>query len=447
MKKGGDCMSNYAHSVELIESKCIGCTDCVKRCPTQAIRVRNGKAVINESKCIDCGVCIKVCSHYAKKAVTSSYIKVIKSPKYKVAIPAPALYSQFKKIRDVNLILTAIKQIGFDEVFEVSYAAEMVTEATKQLIAEKKLKRPVISSACPAVVKLISMRFPSLLENVLPVIAPVEVAAIAAKNYLVAKGLKREDISVFFISPCAAKNTYAINPLGIEKSEIEGVISIRDIYMPLLHKISTIKTPEKLVQSSSHGVGWAATGGETKGVNTENAISVDGVENVEKLLEEVENGQFSDCEFIEALACVCGCLGGPLTVANSFAAKVRLAQIGHELNKMPESNKRNIIFEKENINFMFTKPLQKISSAKLDDNIAVAFEKLERMEKIYEKLPHIDCSSCGAPTCKALAEDIVQNEANIEDCIFMLRMKVKELAEAMYDLSSKLPQTLNNSNN
>ena len=55
-------MGIFFHSVTLDESKCVGCTNCIKRCPTEAIRVRNGKAVITSERCIDCGECIRICS-------------------------------------------------------------------------------------------------------------------------------------------------------------------------------------------------------------------------------------------------------------------------------------------------------------------------------------------------------------------------------------------------
>ena len=57
-------MNTYFHSVRLDEEKCMGCTNCIKRCPTQAIRVRSGKAHIISERCIDCGECIRVCPHH-----------------------------------------------------------------------------------------------------------------------------------------------------------------------------------------------------------------------------------------------------------------------------------------------------------------------------------------------------------------------------------------------
>lgn len=436
-------MDKYLHSVELIQDRCIGCTDCIKRCPTSAIRVRDGKAVIKDYECIDCGMCIKVCTSFAKKAVTDT-MDLVKKYKCKVAIPAPTLYSQFKNIMDVNIILTAIKKLGFDEVFEVSKAAEMVTEATRELIKEKDLKKPIISSACPAIIRLITMRFPSLIDNILPLIAPMEASAIMVKNYLVSQGIKREDIGVFFISPCAAKKTNTVVPLGIEKSEVDGVISISDIYMKLRFIISKLEKNEIeiLAQSNPRGIDWAISGGESKGIDIDNAIAVDGIENVIKILEEVENEQLSDIDFIEGLACTGGCVGGPLTLVNSFVAKNNLKKIEHHMNIKGDERKRFIDFKKDEINFDFTKPISAVKGLELDEDFAIALKKMEQMNFIYESLPRIDCGSCGAPTCLILAEDIVRGKANIEDCIFMLRKKVKDLAEIMFDLTSKMPQTI-----
>ena len=63
----------YYHSVRLEKEKCMGCTNCIKRCPTEAIRVHDGKATIMKSRCIDCGECIRACPHSAKRAVTDDF--------------------------------------------------------------------------------------------------------------------------------------------------------------------------------------------------------------------------------------------------------------------------------------------------------------------------------------------------------------------------------------
>ena len=88
-------MEKWFHSVRLDADKCVGCTDCIKRCPTEAIRVRNRKAKIIKERCIDCGLCIEVCKHHAKLAATDS-LKCLSGYKYKIAITDPTIYAQFK---------------------------------------------------------------------------------------------------------------------------------------------------------------------------------------------------------------------------------------------------------------------------------------------------------------------------------------------------------------
>ncbi|WP_418427840.1 4Fe-4S binding protein, partial [Anaerotruncus massiliensis (ex Liu et al. 2021)] len=116
--------TNFFHSVTLDRDKCHGCINCVKRCPTEAIRVRNGKAKIIKERCIDCGECIRVCPHHAKQAIFDP-ISVMDSFEYKIALPAPSLYGQFNNLDDIDLILGALTLMGFDDVYEVARAAEL----------------------------------------------------------------------------------------------------------------------------------------------------------------------------------------------------------------------------------------------------------------------------------------------------------------------------------
>ena len=169
-------MDKFYHSVRLDEELCKGCINCIKRCPTQAIRVQDGKARINKKFCIDCGECIRVCPHHAKHAVYDQ-LQEMERFRYKVALPAPSLYSQFNNLDDINIVLHALLLMGFDDVFEVSAAAELVSEATRSYLTEHEDQLPLISTACPSVVRLIRVRFPNLIPHLLPLNPPVEVAA------------------------------------------------------------------------------------------------------------------------------------------------------------------------------------------------------------------------------------------------------------------------------
>lgn len=424
------------HSVILDQEWCVGCTDCIKRCPTEAIRVRNKKAMIINDKCIDCGMCIRVCKNHAKKAKADD-LSVINNYKIKVAIPAPTLYTQFKGIHNVNIILSALKSLGFDEVFEVSKGAEFVSNKTQEYINKKPVKKPIISSACPAVVKVIQSRFPTLISNILPILSPKEITARMARAYFESKGYQKNDIGVFFISPCAAKITNARYPQVIEESSVNGIIAIKDIYKPILKNIKNQKEYEVLRLSSNKGTMWARPGGEGSATSLLDYVAVDGIENVIEVLEMIEDNSLKNVDFIECLACTGGCLGGPLTVENPFVAKCRMDKVCRYHNEHSES--RDLDIPLSEISYEWEKNLSPKEVLKLDKDLNKALKKMEEIENIYLRLPKIDCGSCGSPTCHALAEDIVMGDSNIEDCIFMLKAEVNDLAKKMLKIADKLP--------
>ena len=420
-------MGNYFHSVELNADACCGCTNCLKRCPTEAIRVHGGKARILPERCIDCGECIRICPHHAKRA-HSTPMEETEKFKYTVAIPAPALFGQFNGLDNIDIVLTGLKRIGFDAVFEVSRAAELVSEATRKLIKENKLQKPIISSACPAVVRLIKIRFPELCHNVMPLLAPIEVAAkIARKEAIDQTGLSPEEIGVFFITPCPAKVTEIHSPNYAEKSEVDGAIAISKIYPELGHVMDHLEGIEPIAQSGLLGIGWATSGGEAAAMLGDKYLAADGIENVIKVLEELEDERIRDVEFIELNACSGGCVGGVLNVENAYVAQARI----HKLRKyLPVS--LNHIGNRSLDDMMWSEELTFDADIfRLDEDINKAFEMMTRIEEILEDLPKLDCGSCGAPTCRAMAEDIVRGKARETDCIHKLKAKIQNVYDQL----------------
>lgn len=281
-------MEKTYHSVRLEKSRCTGCTTCLKKCPTEAIRVRGGRAHIIDERCIDCGECIRVCPHHAKVAVTDP-LESIKAFKYKIALPAPALYGQFKNLRSINRVLTALKRLGFDEVFEVARGADIVSRAIIEKMKSPRLSRPVISSACPAIVRLIRVRFPDLIDNLVDVKQPMEVAATVARSEFCHQyGADPADVGCFFITPCPAKMTAIRSPIGHEKSAMNGAISIVEIYGQLTQVMRSADLQEEpLCEATMYGVGWARSGGEANATGQTNSLAVDGIDHVIRVLEEI----------------------------------------------------------------------------------------------------------------------------------------------------------------
>ena len=263
----------YYHSVMLEREKCKGCTTCLKHCPTEAIRVYGGSAHIIKERCIDCGACIQRCPYHAKVAVTDPLSKIL-DYKIKVALPAPTLYGQFKGLKDIGRLLDALIAIGFDDVYEVARGAEYVSREIAGRVAHRKVHNgmPLISSACPAIVRLIQVRFPELLDNVVDVISPMEAAALAARKR-VCRNMSADpaDVGIFFLTPCPAKMTEVRAPQAIKTSNVDGVISIMEVYGKLNAELKRARHFENLQHAGAYGVGWAQTGRDIPAYGTTHA--------------------------------------------------------------------------------------------------------------------------------------------------------------------------------
>lgn len=408
-------MKNYEHSVLLDEKKCSGCTTCIRHCPTEAIRIKEGRAVINPDRCIDCGECIRQCPHKAKKAV-SDKLSQLDGFKWKIALPAPTLYGQFDNLDDVDYVLNGLLKIGFDDVYEVSKAAEMVSAYTRIYLQTEGIKKPVISSACPVVLRLIALRFPSLEEHVIHMLPPMEIAAKLARQKALDDHpeFSPEDIGICFISPCPAKVSYVKNGFGDYKSNVDAVVSISDVYFLLINAMSKEDNLQSLSQSGRIGIGWARSGGEATALFNEYYLAADGIENVIRVLDQVESGNIPPLEFIELNACIGGCVGGVLTMQNPFIAKARL----QSLRKYMPVSQNNIPIGVNYIpeSFLFEDMPEYDPISRLGSNIAESMRMMADIQKFKSTLPGIDCGSCGAPTCRAFAEDVIKKTACPEDC-------------------------------
>ena len=426
------------HSVRLDKEKCKGCTSCLKRCPTEAIRVRGGSAHIIDERCIDCGECIRVCDYHAKYALTDP-LESIHRFKYKIALPAPSLYGQFKNLFTTAQVIQGLMQLGFDDVFEVAAGADIVTRAIRERMRTiDRSGYPVISSACPAVVRLIRVRFPDLISHIIDVRQPMEVAAMVAKREFCARNnADPEDVGCFFITPCAAKMTAIRNPIGHDTSAVDGAISMLEIYGLLAGQIKTLPKNSivtDLAKASAYGVGWANCGGEAAAVCPEHSMSVDGIENVIRVLEEIENNKLPDLVFFEGSACTGGCVGGPLTFENNYVARGVVRALMHSCDiSHPDEKVKSSYMTKYSL--LADRRITANGAMKLDDDIVEAMRKVQKIEETVHMLPGFDCGSCGSPTCRTLAEDIVCGYADRLDCIHLLKKQLQVMAQQMVELA------------
>lgn len=413
------------HSVALNPKKCRGCTTCIKSCPTEAIRVRSGMATILPNRCIDCGTCIQVCPHKAIRSQRSDFY-MLQRFQYNVAVPDPALYGQFHNLDDINIILNGLLAIGFDDVYESAAAAELLADCLDHRTGDGTLT-PELSPACPAVVRLICIRFPDLLGHIAPVITPIELAAILARRRASeATGLSPEEIGVFSIVPCSSQVTAAAVPEGLKRQVVDGAFAIKDVYLELLEPMRQLDLDNlKPMAGGAAGVSWAFAGGEALSRRDKRYIAVDGITNVIRILEEIEDGHIPEAEFIELRACTQGCLGGCLNVENPFTAKMRLKDLMSNLTPVrPRAADRA---EVDDI-LDYTKKPEFLPTFQLDPNRRKAMEKMLAIQDLEEQLPGLRCGSCGAPSCRAFAEDVIMGRAGVDDCIFKVRERMQNMA-------------------
>lgn len=407
-------MRSLIHAISLDPSKCTGCTNCIKRCPTDAIRVKNGKAKIIDSKCINCGTCIHICPFNAFTGITDDLDTVFQFP-YRIALIDPVLYSQFNDSISPPQVIETIKQFGFNDVYEVSHGADFVTEFTKKHISRSK-NFPIISSSCPAIIRLIQLRFHNLINHILPIDSPVEIAAfMARKKAMEEKVIPKEEIGLFYISPCTARIFSFKKPIGTKHTYVDGSLSIKSIFLMVSKNLSNIEESNDYYPSGK-GMDWSRVEGQSKALGIKEYLAIDGIENVMEVLEEIENHRINDLVFLECQACTNGCVGGSLTVENSFVARNRVRRLAEN----------HYLYTPEHVNisaqeFVFTESISPLYSGKLDSDLSKAIEKLMKIEDVLKRLPQIDCGACGSPSCRALAEDIVLGYAKEDDCMVNLK--------------------------
>lgn len=405
-------------TVVLDDEKCIGCITCMRRCPTEAIRIVNGKAKIQYEKCINCGECIRSCKGGAKRPVYDSF-DLVKSYPYKIALPSPSLFGQFNHLDDPNYVIEGLLALGFDEVFEVGLAAELVTDCSKKLMAEGKLPRPVISTACPAVVELILMKFHELADHMLEVYAPAKIAAKLAKKRAIGRGIPADDIGIFFISPCPAK-VYSLHKEEVSNEKyISGVLSQSDVYFRLVEKMNKIEKPRKLGKCGHFGINWGSSGGESNGLGLGNYIHCSGIRNVLGLLTEMSDGKLDGADFVEMNVCPGGCVGGVLNVENPFIARNKMRQLAEKMKTPPATMEE---FGLTTDFFLWDKEPEPITSFRFDSDVFAAMEKMMLVEEYLKKLPGIDCGACGAPSCRTHAEDVAMS-GGILNCVKLNEVK------------------------
>jgi len=428
-------MQDEFRSIHIAEEKCKGRMACMRICPTQAIRVTGGHASLLKDQCIDCGECVRVCPSSAIVPLTGS-LGDFSRFKHTVAIPSPVIYSQFGKDIAPSAILDGLTKIGFDDSYDVACAAEAVSIGIQEYLDNHDAPRPLLSPFCPVIVRLIQLRYPNLLDNLIPIESPMEIAAREVKRLKMKElGLKATEIGAIYITPCPAKRVAMHEPPRKKHSFLDGTIAISEIYPTLFQALSHGHNGNGRADVRGLGLGWPIVGGQVASLRAEDCLAFGGLTDAVRIFEEIENGKLEDVHYIECNSCPTACVGGSLNVENPYVARGRVLGLIDRWGGKPCQD-RDRIRELYQKNF-FSLPgrIPPAPLQPLDQDVSRAIHKMRDRQRIYEMLPQIDCGACGSPTCLTFAEDVVRGEAVVDDCLFVA---IKELESVAGDLFERL---------
>ncbi|MBI4705657.1 MAG: NAD(P)H-dependent oxidoreductase subunit E [Deltaproteobacteria bacterium] len=350
--------------------------------------------------------------------------------------PTPALYAQFDADVPLGRVHAGLERCGFDAVESISPACDSVTAATELHLAEYRGQRPVISSFCPTVVRLVQMKYPDLIDQLLSIVPPREIAAQQARARAAREqGVPEERVGVVYVTPCSAKMVSIESHPGMERSHLDAVVSIRDLYQPLVSTMARMDEQDEhpAACESATGLRWAYLGGLPKNLPAEHSLVVAGVQNVIRVLDDIEQGRLRRYAFVECHACPEGCVSGCLAVENSYVARAKSIRRMHQLQPLSSEDRARLVAQHGRERFAMKALPGALPLRPLDEDIALAITKMKERDRLVAALPGIDCGACGAPSCKAFAEDVVLGEADKSGCVFLWQ---QEFAERMQELAA-----------
>jgi anti-sigma regulatory factor (Ser/Thr protein kinase)/Na+-translocating ferredoxin:NAD+ oxidoreductase RNF subunit RnfB len=376
------------HSVRITPNKCRQSFRCLTACPTQAVRVLHGKPEILDYLCVDCTACIAACPSSALDMAGTTETLTAAADTVLV-LPAESLV-QFGAGISPERVLDELMALGFREVWlTAGWEAALRTAVTEYARHEAHV-RPVISPACPAVVNWIETRFPSLIPHLAPFLSAFE----AVRAELSGK-------PAIFVASCPCERTTVLANANLPQPEVALPATLRATVLPRLAGADTSPgcKPGGFC-TAQRPVEPVAT---TPSCDSSAPLRVTGVRHVANVLESIENGLAGDVDVIEPWICDEGCFGSPLLADEPFLARLRWSPPPQVPAEPARAVRRSV-------------PFAPRKGLRLDDDMARAIQKLGKIDRLVRTLPGSNCGVCGAPTCAALAEDIVLGRAIPDAC-------------------------------
>jgi len=407
----------------------------MRACPTQAIRVREGKAQVISEKCIDCGHCLKVCPSEAILPATHS-LKEVRNFKYKVAVPSPVLFGHFPMEVSAAHIVEGLKSLGFDSVWLFGVEVALINRAIRDYVEKWKGRFPLISSTCPVIVRLIQVSYPAMIEQLIPIYPPRELASRQVKlRFSKEQGIPEDDIGAIYITSCQAKSTSILEPAeGVRRGNIGGSIGISDVYNGILTAVyqhhKKLKEPNIPLQDLLHDtriLQWPLAQGQRKNLQGYRYMSLTGLSNIIRVFDDIEKGKLRNIDFLECYACWAGCVNGNLTVDNFYVTRHRLLRSMAELPEKDPWMESEVERRYAQENFYGRVDIKLDLAASNRGHIKERIARIKKAEAVLTTLPGLDCGLCGAPNCRTLAMDIASGDSQMSECIFYSEDRLDKL--------------------
>jgi two-component system NtrC family sensor kinase len=392
--------------VYTIRERCTGCYACVRNCPAKAIRIREGLAEVVKERCIDCGYCVDVCVTQAKQVESDVELvrQMLSQHSDVIALLSSSFPAALIDCRPGQLV-SALKKLGFSEVMEDAFGAELVGLEYIRYLSENP-GLPIISSNCPAVVSYVEKYHPSLLNQVAPIVSPMVAMGRAIKRRY------NPQAKVVFVAPCFAKKVESMDePVAgvvdavLTFAELKDMFAARGI-VPTDEEEGQFAGPEPNL-----GRLFAASGGLLKVMGLSDDIvlndvmSVHGREYVVRILDEFAGGQIT-ARFANLYFCH-GCIDGPFidNELSGFRRKEIIAQYTRDNADAGRTEKDIRDYADIDLSRQFIEQAVSLSQPTEKD-----------IRKVEAKLGGTDCGACGYNSCHELAVSICQGMAETKMC-------------------------------
>jgi Na+-translocating ferredoxin:NAD+ oxidoreductase RNF subunit RnfB len=428
-------MTELTHGFRIDQDQCHGCFSCMRACPTHAIRVRDRKARYQSDHCIDCGACLKACPWSAIAAMTGSVADLSRSA-FKVAVPSPVLFGQFPAGITPSIVVEGLLTLGFDAVWDYTAEIGLVSRAVREYVETWKGATPLISITCPVVVRLVQVSYPHMVDQLIPIQPPREIAGREVKRrYAAQLGLREQDVAPIYITPCQAKTISILEPAEGVASNLDGAVGITDVYNAILayaslHRNAGRKNTEGQAIRNSSYLRWPVSEGLSRLLSPHRYLRVTGLANIIQVFDDIEKGKLRNVDFIEAYNCWSGCTGGNLTVANVYVTLSKFYSLISQLPEVDAETEAEVERRYPTESFSLGQPIRPRPVRGSTGDLRERVQMIQRAGAILGTLPGLNCGLCGAPSCKDLARDISIGEAAQGDCVFLSRERLQQLQKA-----------------